>query len=96
MSDYMDALRTEADTIGGGLQPPPDYMDALRQQADKDARLRMSATTAQALDTNPDRFAEQRKVAARLGLQPAVVEALPNEMQRRDQMQRIAEIICLP
>ena len=73
----MDALRPDADAIGGGMQTPPDYMEALRQQADQMAQMRLNAATAQALDVNPDKFAEQRNIATRMGVQPTVVEALP-------------------
>jgi hypothetical protein len=91
MSDYLKSLQEQADAVGrgGALEPPPDYMDALRKQADEVGQAQFRGTVSQALAVNPDQYAGQRQVAQRMGVAPAVVQALPAEMDARDKLQQV-------
>ncbi len=87
-NDYMENLRARAMQANNG-DSSADYMDTLRKQAQGIADTNMSSTVSQAASSNPDQYAKQRAVAERLGVAPAVVEALPTEMNLRDKLRQI-------
>lgn len=88
--DYMDELRRQAVQMGG-TGGETGYMDTLRQQAKDLAAASLSGTVSQAAVINPDQYARQRKIAERTGVAPAVVEAMPKEMEQRDKLAQVQQ-----
>jgi len=87
-TDYLSSLQQQADRAGSGIDTP-DYMESLRKQADEVGQMQFGATVANAITVNPESYARQRKIAQRMGVPTAAVEALPAEMEARDKSQRI-------
>lgn len=83
-SNYLQALQQEADAVGVDPTQPVGYLADIQSQASDFGKAQTAATISQSLLTNPDTYAKQRQAAGRLGVTPAVVEALPNEMDARD------------
>jgi hypothetical protein len=66
------------------------YADLMDQEAaGSDAQFRASASLA--VTSNPDKVAQQRRVAGYLGMPPAAVEALPEQSEQQAKVNRLAE-----
>jgi hypothetical protein len=70
--------------------PANPYADLMEQEAaGADAQFKASASLA--VTANPDKVAQQRRVAGYLGMPPAAVEALPEQSERDAKVKRLAE-----
>jgi hypothetical protein len=82
-NEYLELVNSAAQS-----QPVNPYTDLL-QQAVELRKQRAAATTMLASEVDPNKFAAHRRVAGQLGVAPAVVEALPEEMSRQAKLQRV-------
>jgi len=66
-----------------------DYLSRLQAEADAAGEAARKATLSSAISVNPDQYTTQRGIAQRMGVAPAVVETMPDEMAQRDRLRQI-------
>lgn len=89
-NEYLDLL--QSDTADQPQQPAAannnDYLTILQNdQVQQDAALR--GTLSQSVDTNPDEYARQKKIAGYLGYPTPAVETLPEQTRQQAALQHI-------
>lgn len=87
---YLETLQQAP--AATGAMPENPYLSLL-QDADGMRKTRAAATLASAQDTDPQRYAGQRRVAQYLGYPVAAVEALP-ELERTAELRRAREALA--
>lgn len=87
---YLETLQAPAAT---GAGPGNPYLDLL-QSAENLRKTQTAAAVSQAVGTNPDEFAKQKRVAAYLGYPLAAVAAMPDITKRQAQAQQVQQDIA--
>lgn len=89
MANYDELMRpASAPTALDSTSTGGFYDDLMRSETERQRQL-LKATTNTAVDTNPDQYANQRRIANQLGQPTAVVEALPQQSEREAKVQTI-------
>jgi hypothetical protein len=87
---YLETLQAPAAT---GAGPGNPYLDML-QSAESMRKTQTAAAVSQAVSTNPDEFAKQKRVAQYLGYPLAAVAAMPDITKRQAQAQQVQQDIA--
>lgn len=90
-----DALDNRMDVYVMGARPAQaDPLDAMMDSYVQARKTQTAAAVSQAVGTNPDEFARQKRVAQYLGYPLAAVTAMPDITKRQAQVQQVQQDIA--
>lgn len=77
--------------LATGAAPEGNAYLGLLEQAEDFRKTQLNANVSQAVGTNPDQYATQRRVAKYLGYPVAAVEAMPEQSQQQAKMKEVQQ-----